>query len=374
MGIAIDFRSRHPHGRSAARHDVEPSRSHAQSSREEDMAAVSKLDVVIGNNFGHLPMFVGAEKGFFKQHGVDATMKVVDTGTDMVNAMHNGEAQIGDMSVTTYLKAVHSGEPFKVIGIIMNDATRNNADEPLAIVTKGGTGIGPGKVTDLRGKRIGLARGQTSDEYFKMVLRRAKMNYEELTIENIWSQFGLAPALNEGKVDAVVSWEPYVTQVLEQVPGSFLVIRGGHHMSYVMVATAHGPTIESNPAVIKSIAAGLAAASHFTRRNRDEAVEIFAKWVPGTDVAIGKKGVKHISYDPRLSNAVLQAFEAAEDEVLMNTLKGAPRLDVPALFRPSFMAEVEREHPEYFSDLPPLKSGFADALVRRVSQLFGAGA
>src|SRR5262245_32731112 len=146
---------------------------------------LSRLDVVIGNNFGHLPMFVGAEKGIFKKHGIDARMKVVDTGTDMVNTMHSGEAQIGDMRVTTFLKAVHSGEPFKVIGIIMNDATRDNADEPLAIVTKKGRGVEAGKVTDLKGKRIGLARGQTSDEYFKMVLRRAKMKYEELTIENI---------------------------------------------------------------------------------------------------------------------------------------------------------------------------------------------
>jgi ABC-type nitrate/sulfonate/bicarbonate transport system substrate-binding protein len=47
-----------------------------------------------------------------------------------------------------------------------------------------------------------------------MVLRRAGMKYEDLTIENIWSQFGLAPALKEGRVDAVVSWEPYVTAVL----------------------------------------------------------------------------------------------------------------------------------------------------------------
>ncbi len=316
---------------------------------------MDKLDVVIGNNFGHLPMFVGAEKGLFNKHGVDAQMLVVDTGTDMVNAMHDGRAQIGDMSVTTYLKAVHSGEPFKVIGIIMNDATRDNADEPLAIVTKHGRGINAGAIADLRGKRIGLARGQTSDEYFKMVLRRAGIKYEDLSIENIWSQFGLAPALQDGTVDAVVSWEPYVTQVIEQVPGSFLVIRGGHHMSYVMMATAHGPTVEKKPGLVKSIAAGLAASSHYTRQHRDEAVEIFAKWVPGTDVAIGKKGVKHISYDPRLSPAVMRAFNNAEDEVLMNTLKGAARLDIDSLFRPKFMAEVEQEHPEYFADLPPLK-------------------
>jgi ABC-type nitrate/sulfonate/bicarbonate transport system substrate-binding protein len=313
------------------------------------------LDVVIGNNFGHLPMFIGAEKGIFQKHGVNARMKVVDTGTDMVNAMHNGEAQIGDMSVTTFLKAVHAGEPFRVIGIIMNDATRDNADEPLAIVTRKGTGIGAGKVSDLRGKRIGLARGQTSDEYFKMVLRRAKMKYEELSIENIWSQFGLAPALRDGKVDAVVTWEPYVTAVLEQVPDSYLVLRGGGHMSYVMVATAHAPTIRSSPEVVRNFAAGLAGASHYTRNNRDEAVEIFAKWVPNTDVAVGKKAVRNISYDPRLSPAVMRAFEAAEDEVLMNTLPGAPRLVVPDQFAPGFMAEVEKAHPEYFRDLPPLK-------------------
>jgi len=27
---------------------------------------------------------------------------------------------------------------------------------------------------------------------------------------------------------------------------------------------------------------------------------------------------------------------------------------VPSLFRPQFMAEVQKEHPEYFADLPPL--------------------
>jgi ABC-type nitrate/sulfonate/bicarbonate transport system substrate-binding protein len=318
------------------------------------MAELPKLNVVIANNFGHLPMFIGAEKGFFKEHGVDASFRVVDTGTDMVNALHNGEAQVGDMSTTTYLKAVHAGNPFLVIGLIMNDATKDNCDTPLAIVTKKGRGIEAGKLSDLKGKKIGLARGQTSDEYFKMVLRRAKMKYAELTIENIWSQFGLAPALAEGKVDAIVSWEPFVTQALTQVPDSYLVIRGGQHMSYVMVAVAHGPTVETKPAVIKSIAAGLAQSSYFTRKNPDEAVEIFAKWVPGTDVAVGKKSIKHISFDPRMSPNVLRAFENAEDEVLINTLPGAARLDVPKLFRPEFMQAVEKEHPEYFADLPKL--------------------
>ena len=57
------------------------------------MADLPKLDVVIANNFGHLPMFIGAEKGYFKQHGVAASFRVVDTGTDMVNALQASDME-----------------------------------------------------------------------------------------------------------------------------------------------------------------------------------------------------------------------------------------------------------------------------------------
>jgi len=313
---------------------------------------VPVVDAVIGNNFGHLPMFVGVDKGLFKRHGVDVRLKVVNTGTDMVTSMQKREVQIGDMSVTTFLKARHGGDPFRVIGIIMNDATRDNADEPLAIVARQGSGVQ--RVEDLKGKRVGLAKAQTSDEYFKMVLARRGMKYEDITIENIMAPPALAPALKDAKVDAVVSWEPYNTAVLEQVPQSYVVLRGGGHLSYIMVATAHEPTVQSNPQVIRAFLTGLAAASQYTRKNRGEAVEIFAKMVPNTDIAVGKKAVQHISYDPRLSAAVMKAFEAAEDDVIKNTLQGAARLVVPEQFAASFLNEVQKAHPEYFDDLPPL--------------------
>ena len=68
------------------------------------------MEAVVGNNFGHLPMFVGVEKGLFKKHGVDVRLKVVNIGSQMVTSMQKREVQIGDMSVTTFLKARHGGE------------------------------------------------------------------------------------------------------------------------------------------------------------------------------------------------------------------------------------------------------------------------
>ena len=315
------------------------------------------MEAVVGNNFGHLPMFVGVEKGLFKKHGVDVKLKVVNIGTQMVTSMQKNEVQIGDMSVTTFLKARHGGDPFRVIGIIQSDATRANADEPLAIVARKDSGIRAGSAEDLKGKRIGLSKGQTSDEYLKMVLARRNLKYEDVEIVDIGngSQTQLAALLKDGKADAVVCWEPFNTMVLEQAQNSYVVIRGGGHLSYIMVATAHEPTLKTSPDLVRKFVAGLAAASQYTRQHRDEAVEIFAKWVPGLDPAVGKKAIQHISYDPRVSAPVMQAFETAEDDVLKNTLKGAARLNIPDQFASSFMADVQKSNPEYFSDLPPLK-------------------
>jgi ABC-type nitrate/sulfonate/bicarbonate transport system substrate-binding protein len=187
-----------------------------------------------------------------------------------------------------------------------------------------------------------------------MVLARRGMKYEDVAIVNIMAPPALAPALKEGKVDAIVSWEPFNTVVLDQVPESYTVVRGGGYLSYIMVATTHEPTLAANPQVIRNFVAGLAEASQYTRQHRDEAVEIFAKWVPGLDVQVGKKAIQHISYDPRVSKPVMQAFEAAEDDVLKNTVKGGQRLNVPDQFATSYLAEVEKAYPEYFSDLPAL--------------------
>src|SRR4051794_19751954 len=84
------------------------------------------MEVVVGNNFGHLPMFVGVEKGLFRKNGVEVKLKVVNIGSQMVTSMQKNEVQIGDMSVTTFLKARHGGDPFRVIGVIQSDATRAN--------------------------------------------------------------------------------------------------------------------------------------------------------------------------------------------------------------------------------------------------------
>jgi ABC-type nitrate/sulfonate/bicarbonate transport system substrate-binding protein len=297
-------------------------------------------------------MFVGVEKGLFKKHGIDLKLKVVNTGTDMVNAMTKREVQIGDMSVTTFLKARHAGSPFLVVGMVMNDATTPFADNPLAIVARKGSGIV--KVEDLKGKRVGLAKEQTSDEYLKMVLARRKMNYADINIENIMAPPALGTALAAGKVDAIVSWEPFNVMAMSRAPESYEVLRGGGHLSYMMIATVHDPLVQQDPRLIQAFVNGLAAASHYTRQNRGEAVEIFAKWVPNVNLDVARKAIQHINYDPRMSRESLRAFENAQNDLLKLTIKDAKPIRITDIVLTSYTEAAQKAHPEYFSDLPAL--------------------
>jgi hypothetical protein len=78
-------------------------------------------------------MFVGVEKSLFGKHGIDMRRKLVNTVIDMANAMKGYAVQIGDMHVTTFLKARHDDSPFPVVGSITRGASTTSADDPLTI-------------------------------------------------------------------------------------------------------------------------------------------------------------------------------------------------------------------------------------------------
>ncbi len=326
-----------------------------QPTRVTAPVELTPINIVLGSNLGHLPILVGVEKGLFAKHGIDLKLKIVNNGGEMVAAMQKREVELGNMSVTTFIKAKHEGDQLQVVGLIMNDATRSNADEPLAIISKKGSGIRPGKIEDLKGKKVAVMLGQTPHEYLKIAIAKAGMAESDVQIVNMPQSPAIADALREGKVDAVASLEPLNSVVMRNVPEAYEVKRGGGYLSYLMITTAYVPTIKNQADVIARFSAGLAAASQYTRQNRTEAVEIFAKRVPGQNMAALTDGIRHISYDPRMSAATDKAFEAAQQDVLAQaSLKGKSPIAVNDLLYRDAIVKVQQQHPQYFSDLPKL--------------------
>ena len=107
-------------------------------------------------------MFISADEGLFKEHGVDASFKVVDTGTDIVNALHNGRSAGRRYQRHHRLKAVHASNPFQVIGLIMTNANNDHCDDPLATSPRRAPGINVSEIGDLDGETVGLATADST--------------------------------------------------------------------------------------------------------------------------------------------------------------------------------------------------------------------
>ena len=259
------------------------------------------------------------------------------------------------MSVTTFIKARHEGDPFQVVALVMNDATRSNADEPLAIISKPGSGIRAGSIADLEGKIVAVMLGQTPHEHLKIAAAKAGLAEGDIVIVDMPQSPVLADALSAGQVDAVASFEPLNSVLLQKVPGAYEVKRGGGYLSYLMITTADLSTVKDHADVIERFSAGLAAASQYTRQHREEAVSIFANKVPGQDLKALTDGIRAISYDPRMSAATDKAFEVAQQEVLSQpSLRDKTPMPLAALIYRDTMAKMQQQYPQYFSDLPKL--------------------
>lgn len=314
-------------------------------------AAQYQAAAAVGNNMNHVPSFVGVEKGLFLKHGVDLKLKVLSTGQEMTKAVQAGEAQFLGAAFSNFPVGIERG--FKGKGFIglMGDRTAKYSDQPVSIVTRKATGIA--KVQDLVGRKVGTPVGGTAHEYLGVVLKRAGIPADKVTVVNVPPGNSVS-ALAGGQVDAIAVWEPYGTLMLEKVPEAVLVQRGGGFIGYFINMSALVDVLEKQSDMVFRYAVGLAEASQYTRQHPDEAAEIATRWIPGLDAGVAKKAIRNMSYDPRMTKYTKESWEE-NVRVLVEQKKMRQPLPWEQGNETRFVERLEREYPQLLSDLPPVR-------------------
>lgn len=146
------------------------------------------------------PIIVAEEQHFFTQNGLDITLKVYDTGLSAVNAMLNGEVDIA-APVAEYVLVGKAFDKDKIQTI----ASIDEVDYTFIIGRKD---RGIQAISDLTGKKIGVARGTVMEFYLGRFLELHGMNIKDVVlVDTKLSQ--TADAIIGGDVDAVISFAPY---------------------------------------------------------------------------------------------------------------------------------------------------------------------
>jgi sulfonate transport system substrate-binding protein len=138
------------------------------------------------------------------------------SGPPMLQAMGAGSIDIGAVGDAPPIFAAAGGEKIAVVA-----ATVGNPDGTALLVPKGSP---VHSVAQLRGKKIAVAEGSSSDYHLVAVLKQAGLTTKDVQIVNL-QPAQAAAAFAAGQVDAWDVWSPFVEQA-EGQHGARVLVNG----------------------------------------------------------------------------------------------------------------------------------------------------
>jgi ABC-type nitrate/sulfonate/bicarbonate transport system substrate-binding protein len=163
-------------------------------------------------------------------------------------------------------------------------------------------------------------------------------------------------AIQGKQVDAISTWEPYQTIILDKMGSdAVLVQRGGGTLGYILGLSATDEYERANAGIVQKMADAMVETEAWIRAHRREAAVIATHWIAGLDATSATKGIQHLNFDPRVSGCTLKAFR---DSTQALVAQGKLTADIPAgdQVTSRFVTRSRQTMSQAFVDLPPVPS------------------
>lgn len=157
---------------------------------------------------GYEFIYLAQVKGFYEQAGVDVKLVELNSLGDVRRAFERGQI---DIMASTLVELVIAAESsgHKLVPIAITDASKG-ADKLIST-----TSIT--SLADLRGKRVGAEPGTVDTLVVAAAMRYANLDMQSITFE-FASQDDLIAKIHAGEIDAIQTYPPYATKLLD-TPG-----------------------------------------------------------------------------------------------------------------------------------------------------------
>lgn len=311
------------------------------------------VNIATANNMLHVPEFVALEKGFYLKHGIKAKFQVFNSGAEINKAVQAGTMQIGGGGDTATPTAIAAGIPIFTFAPYMQDATTSKGDTALAVVARADSGIKPGDWNSFVGKKVGMVTGGTGDAYFRALLAKNGVDSKKVSFLNV-QPGDMLVAIQQKQVDAISSWEPYQTQILDTMGSQAILIqRSGNVIGYVLGEGTTQDWAAQHPDLVQGVTDAMAESTFWTRAHLDEAAVIATHWIQGLDPKVAANAIKNIPYDPRVNDCTMQAY-AGSVKLLVAQNKLKQTIPTEQMIVNTYAAKTEKAHPEWYKDLKPV--------------------
>jgi NitT/TauT family transport system substrate-binding protein len=155
------------------------------------------------------PLFIGVEKGFFKEFGVEPELVFFQAAAPIATALAAGQVDVGATGLTAALyNIVLGGEKLWIVA----DKGREWPGYPLTaiVVQKSLWDAGVRSIPDLKGKRVGVTQlGSTFHYHLGNVLEKHGLTLGDVRIVPLQAMAAAMEALRGKQVDAIVLPQPF---------------------------------------------------------------------------------------------------------------------------------------------------------------------
>jgi NitT/TauT family transport system substrate-binding protein len=218
---------------------------------------------------GFAPVFVAQELGYFKAAGIDVSIKFEDDRANVMAAMARGDIEMDMRTVGEYQgKPRVADTPGVIIGTI---------DESL-----GGDGvIASGDITSveqLKGKVVASEPNIPGRLLLQLDLKKKGLTLADMEVKQIATADTVA-VLTDTSIAAVVSYQPYLSQAIEKVPGRkphVLVSSETYPGIIVDVITARQDDLKANPEKYKKFLIAIFKAVEHFKTNKADFIKLAA--------------------------------------------------------------------------------------------------
>lgn len=285
-----------------------PAEQAAGSSAEQKSDAVT-VQIGMLKLTSSAPLFIGIEKGFFKEENIDAQPKWFEAAQPIAVATAAGSVDVGATGITASLYNMVAGGQKLVI--VADKGREQQGYSSSALLVPNDSSLK--SIEELKGKKIGIT--QTGSTYHYMagrILEKHGLTLQDVELVPLNSIKGLMEALKSKQVDAVLLNEPNITTVVQEGYGK-VVAQVGDEIEYQTSGIFFSPKLAENKDVAERFLKAYAKSTRYyydavlTKKdgkivpgaNYDEVVQIIAKYTDQEPDMI-KKGLPYMDRDGKL--------------------------------------------------------------------------
>ncbi len=191
------------------------------------------------------PLFIGIEKGFFKEQAIDLDVQWFDAAQPIAVATASNKVDVGATGITAGLfNMAASGQKLSIVA----DKGREEKgySSSAIVVNKSAWGAGVNSIEKLKGKKIGITQtGSTFHYMMGRVLEKKGLSLTDVEIVPLGKLGSIMASLESGQIDAAILNEPNITKAEKAGYGKQLT-QIGDIIEYQTSGIFYSPALNKN--------------------------------------------------------------------------------------------------------------------------------